>query len=196
MTSMMAEAALHEEALNEAAVHAYLDILHRQIETAEGQYLFNFDQVDLSENDAKVVPLWTDVPGQGQLVTGGFHVVIDGDRTAQIQGVVVDPRYRDGRRMRMLLAARMNVLCRLGDVDGFALAVRVLPDGSINVRGHRLFSSLGFADDQIKRIPISGTRLDRHFLATVEPDGRSVRCLLMRRSADAVQMTQPVCLEG
>lgn len=156
----------------------YLAIVRAITGTDEGQNIFSFGEADLLCSKAAIVPLWSD-GAEGPQMVGGFHFCMGEDRIAHIKGVVADRKHRGGSRMRELLIDTMDTLRHLKAVAAFTLEIRIYPDGSLNERALRRFLSVGFVPENVARIKIQGTDLDRHLLKTAE-EGGSVRCLRMR----------------
>jgi len=174
-----------------AVTAGYIHAFKAMMETDDARFVLDFDEVDLIERRAWLVPAVVRSTDNAAYVVGGFHFVIDGMRTAHVQGVALDPVHRRGGLMKRLLAETFASLFELDAVDAIELEVRVLPDGSVNEKAFRLFSSLGLNPTGVETALISGTRIDCHLYGTAEPDGKSFRYLRMRRQlADLVPATK------
>lgn len=159
----------------------------------DSKYLNNFDESDLVEREAWLVPATVEADRDTVRVVGGFHFVIDDTRTARIMGATIDPAYRRNGMMQGLLAGTFKCLIELGAINAVDLAIRVLPDGALNLKAYRLFSSLGLEPTRFGLAKISGTRKDRHMYLTAEPDGKSYRYLMMRGEKAELTRASMVC---
>ena len=163
-----------------AMIAGYMRVFKNTMATNEAKYLHNFHEIDLIERRAWLVPATARTTNGAFQVVGGFYCVIDGARTARIQGLVLNPDHRRNGLIRALLSDTIASLVELGAVDAVEVAVRVLPDGSKNEKAHRLFSGLGLFDTEIGTARIAGTYHDQHLRQTAEPGGETYRFLRMR----------------
>jgi hypothetical protein len=151
----------------------YSALLASTIASPFGQNIFWPTHADLYDRNSSLLLARVREPdGSEGRAVAGLHVVIDGEPSIHLQGAVTAPDFkRSGAMRRLVEEGIISSFEKLGESVPFRCEVRVFPDGKPNHPARALFMSFGMREGDVERIKISNTHLDRHLIASSEPDG-------------------------